>query len=377
MLVKGEGEGTILEIMNSDFRNLHSIAGLYLPYKSGWRLTRERMLTTNLDSYPWPKYEDISLSDYGDPYIGLVGSRGCLGNCVFCSDRLRLPGYRTRSANSRVEELEYLSSAFAVKHFPYYDALYNGDYALIEETSKEILNRRLQVDYSGNLMIRPSMSDDLLALMRKSGFSVAFIGLESGSATTLKAMRKRHNPEMASAFLKKCHHAGIRTGVNIIIGFPTETEEHFRETLDFISDNCKCIDFIVSVNSFILSGSEVYQRRSDFGIQFDDENDRLHGWYTNTHENTLKVRKERLQRFLDHIDSLGIKSEALISNENQLNRYGPYDISKIRSAFGIGDNKQPINPKTLAIKTWHSLRHHGFSETIRRGREWWTIQRNK
>jgi radical SAM superfamily enzyme YgiQ (UPF0313 family) len=51
------------------------------------------------------------------------------------------------------------------------------------------------VEYWGNFMIRDNMPDELFPLLRRSGFSVAFIDIESGSAATLAAMRKRHTPQ--------------------------------------------------------------------------------------------------------------------------------------------------------------------------------------
>lgn len=64
---------------------------------------------------------------------------------------------------------------------------------------------------------------------------------QSGSSTVLKRMNRRYTPE---EYLEKCdllrqyyEHPAITT--DIIVGFPGETEEEFKETCDFV----KKVDF--------------------------------------------------------------------------------------------------------------------------------------
>ena len=71
----------------------------------------------------------------------------------------------------------------------------NGHVGVMRKRAEEILRRGLQVEYWGNFMIRDNMPDELFPLLRRSGFSVAFIDIESGSAATRAAMRKRHTPQ--------------------------------------------------------------------------------------------------------------------------------------------------------------------------------------
>ncbi|RAJ16900.1 tRNA (N(6)-L-threonylcarbamoyladenosine(37)-C(2))-methylthiotransferase MtaB [Olleya aquimaris] len=64
------------------------------------------------------------------------------------------------------------------------------------------------------------------------------IPLQSGSNTVLKAMRRRYMRELYVDRVKKIKqvmpHACI--GVDVIVGFPGETEEHFLETYNFLND---------------------------------------------------------------------------------------------------------------------------------------------
>ena len=397
-ICKGEGERTLCEVMDSGFSNLDDIPGLYLPGPQGWRLTAERPVIADLDSLPWPRYSEIDFDDYTKPYLGLVGSRGCLGRCVFCSERHRFPGYRYRSAENQVDELEYLSERFPIEHFPYYDALANGDYDSMARKAQEIIRRGLDVDYSGNLMTRASMPDELFPLIRKSGFSVAFIGVESGSSATLAAMRKRHNPKMAAAFLKKCHDAGIRTELNFILGFPTETEEHFQETLDFVRDNRQNIDAIISVNTFIMGPSDLWNLRDKFGVVIEDADRSAHQWHTTNHRNDLDIRKKRIERFLALEEDLGLRGDVLISDEYSfgepdlpdpatfLNTYlghfegeAPEAKQAARAAVKraqIALRMRSASAAHMGHKLIASIRARGLRQTVRRGREWLQVRMN-
>ena len=62
------------------------------------------------------------------------------------------------------------------------------------------------------------------------------IPLQSGSNKTLGAMRRRYKKELyaerVSLIKKRMPHCAI--GVDVIVGFPGETEEDFRETYDFL-----------------------------------------------------------------------------------------------------------------------------------------------
>ncbi len=64
------------------------------------------------------------------------------------------------------------------------------------------------------------------------------IPLQSGSPEILRLMRRRYKREVYQSRVKKIKelmpHACI--GVDVIVGFPGETENHFQETYDFLHD---------------------------------------------------------------------------------------------------------------------------------------------
>jgi threonylcarbamoyladenosine tRNA methylthiotransferase MtaB len=62
------------------------------------------------------------------------------------------------------------------------------------------------------------------------------LSLQAGSDLILKRMKRRHGVAQAQAAIARLRAArpGLALGADIIAGFPTETEDLFRETLDFL-----------------------------------------------------------------------------------------------------------------------------------------------
>lgn len=87
--------------------------------------------------------------------------------------------------------------------------------------------------------IEPNLlTDEIIALVAGSDkFCPHFhIPLQSGSAKILRLMQRRYTKELyrsrIEAVKRAMPHAGI--GVDVIVGFPGETDEEFRECYDFI-----------------------------------------------------------------------------------------------------------------------------------------------
>lgn len=64
------------------------------------------------------------------------------------------------------------------------------------------------------------------------------LSLQSGSDLILKRMKRRHSRAQAIAFCAEVRRLrpDIALGADVIAGFPTETEQHFRDTLSIVDD---------------------------------------------------------------------------------------------------------------------------------------------
>lgn len=86
------------------------------------------------------------------------------------------------------------------------------------------------------------LSDELIEYMGKSKKVCHHLHLpmQSGSSRILKVMNRHYDKEKYLGLIEKIRKAvpDISLTTDIIVGFPGETEEDFRETLDVVEKSC-------------------------------------------------------------------------------------------------------------------------------------------
>ncbi len=160
---------------------------------------------------------------------------GCNNFCSYCIIPYLRGRSRSRSIISIKREIEVLKPLEAVLtaiNLTAYNYENQGLTDLIKSLSD--INVRIRL---GSLEENIITEEFLLALKNLKDFAPHFhLSLQSGSTKTLKAMNRKYTAEdfLNSINLIRKHfdNAGITT--DIIVGFPTETEEDFIETLEFV-----------------------------------------------------------------------------------------------------------------------------------------------
>jgi threonylcarbamoyladenosine tRNA methylthiotransferase MtaB len=164
---------------------------------------------------------------------------GCNYNCSFCTIPLARGASRSLDIKKVAENAQKLIDSgykeivltgvntgdYNYKSLKLLDVLYELDKLNIE---------RLRIS-----SIEPNLlSGEIISLVKSSDkFCNHFhIPLQSGDNEILKLMRRRYNTEIYSELIQKIREeipdAGI--GVDVIIGFPGETDESFEKTCKFI-----------------------------------------------------------------------------------------------------------------------------------------------
>lgn len=168
---------------------------------------------------------------------------GCDYKCTFCT----IPQARGKSRSTK---LEYVIEEFKkLINKGYKEIILTGvnvgDYGKhIEDSLYNLLLQMLKVD--GDYRIRISsiepnlLTDEIIDLTINSRKIVNHfhIPLQSGSTKMLKLMKRRYKAEDYQNLIlklnKKIIDVGI--GVDVIVGFPGETESDFMETYNFIKE---------------------------------------------------------------------------------------------------------------------------------------------
>lgn len=207
-------------------------------------------------------------------------------------------------------ERMFAEVAYQVKRFPKVDYFYfigsllNGDIKALSKFCDLVIQNNLKIRWAGQPIVRPEMTKEFLQNMRKAGCEWLGYGIESGSQKVLDKINKRFSIKLAEQVLKDTHDVGIQVQANFMFGIPTETEEDFKETLNFLKRNRDSIDSVLASQSFCVidKGTYLYNHPEEFGIK-----DREHHLYWEADGgNTYQERFRRYEEFCQFALSLGL-----------------------------------------------------------------------
>lgn len=202
------------------------------------------------------------------------------------------------------EEIAYQVKRFpGVDYFYFIGSLLNGSVKALSKFSDLLIQNELKIRWSGQAIIRSEMTRELLEKMRKAGCEWLGYGIESGSQKVVDSMNKHFSIANAEEVLRDTHQAGISTQANIMFGIPGETEEDFKETLEFLKRNREHIDSVLASQSFCVidKGTYLHSHADALGIKNAD-----HHLYWETNGNNYAERFRRYEEFCQLALSLGL-----------------------------------------------------------------------
>ena len=191
------------------------------------------------------------------PVIHIIPiSFGCLGNCAFCG----VKNVRRRLVSVPIRDviMDFESALKSGKKEIWLtsqdDAIYGWD---IGFTLNDLLSALTEIP--GDFRVRIGMMNpggamklvpDLIGHFKDPRiYKFVHIPVQTGSARILKRMKRQHSVDdfvkLVSMFRSEI--PGVTISTDIIVGFPGETEEDFRETLNLVN---KTRPDIVNISKF-------------------------------------------------------------------------------------------------------------------------------
>jgi len=287
--VVGEGEQTMSELADSlasGEADYGKIKGLWS--KIGGEIIKgePRPLIENLDELPWPAWELVNdLNDYQAPdalrrpIMSIMTTRGCPFGCTYCvSKQIFGRRYRARSKESLLNEIKYYIKNFGVKELHIMDDVFTLDKARTIEICRAIQAGKFDLTLSfANGIRADSVDEELLKVLKDTGFQDLGFGVETGDEEILKSIKKNSTKSDMRRAFKLAKQFAFNTWGFFMIGLPGETGETIKKTIDF------AIELDPDFAKFLIlkpfPGSEVFNKLNSQGLIKDFNYDN-YGVYT-------------------------------------------------------------------------------------------------
>jgi len=219
-----------------------------------------------LDNLGFQDLEGFPLDKYFTPEIVacIQSSKGCYwGKCTFCDSDYGVT-MDIKSLDRLIDEIRYLKSKYGVRHFEFIDESIRPDY--MSEMAKRFIDEDLGIRWFSNGRTEEAFTRELLDLLHDSGNTLILWGFESGCERIMKLINKGIDVKSRYKVLKDSSDAGIWNFAYIFFGFPTETHQEARETINAI---CECKDVIHSYGRSVFTlgkHSLLYGNAEKYGI---------------------------------------------------------------------------------------------------------------
>lgn len=222
---------------------------------------------TTLPPLDW-KLVDVSRylqKTYGfDNLILTYYSKGCPNRCKYCYN----PNYnqskrRCRSFDVMLDEMRYLKENCNVGGFDFTDDVMFLTKKEAHDFCNRMIDSGIDTCWSGYLGFGILNEQEDYDLLCKAGCRSMIMGVESGSERILRSVNKPNKLDKVRSNLEMCIKSGIVPITMFIIGFPGETVEDLKKTVEF----AKSIEGIAHYFAFYVPvpGSEQYKELVEAG----------------------------------------------------------------------------------------------------------------
>ncbi|HEY1039331.1 MAG TPA: radical SAM protein [Bacteroidia bacterium] len=263
----GEGEQSILEIYQH-FETSNdvpeTIEGTILLKEGKLILNEERKLLKDINLLPVPNRKKIKLDLYlntwkerhGYSTISVSTMRGCPYTCKWCSRAVYGGTYRRRSPALVVEELLSIKKNYNPDRIWFVDDVFTISHKWLKEFAALMISQQAVIPYE--IITRADrMNDEVIELLKQSGCFRIWIGAESGSQKIIDAMDRRVEVKQVREMIIKSKNAGMEAGTFIMLGYPGETIQDIKETIEHLKISAP--SFYTVTVAYPIKGTPLYE----------------------------------------------------------------------------------------------------------------------
>ena len=242
----GEGEERFLDLLGQ--KDLSKIRGI--EFRQGQRIitTLRQSFIKDLDTLAFPDYSRIDVEKYFsfnslgmesrysyDPRsLSFITSRGCPFDCSFC-----MIGYvmgsqlRIHSPDYVRRHIELLKDRYDVRHLHIEDDNISLDLERFDKLLDIFKNQAISWDPSNGIMVN-NFDKAIVKKIKDSGCKSLRVAPESGSQRVIdQVIGKKVSLGQIKKVIRWAHECDLDVIGYLVIGFPGETSQDLKETLEF------------------------------------------------------------------------------------------------------------------------------------------------
>jgi len=189
----------------------------------------------DLDSLPLPAF-DLYPDVAAWPFVSLEMGRGCPFACKFCStnDFFRR-NFRLKSPARVLAQMRQVEAVYGIRKFELIHDMFTVDRDRVLAFCEEMLRSGEGLEWSCSART-DCVDEQMLELMQGAGCTGIFFGVETGSPRMQRIIDKGLDLDEARHVLDYADRLPIPMTVSLIMGYPEETMDDFRQTVGFLGD---------------------------------------------------------------------------------------------------------------------------------------------
>ena len=173
--------------------------------------------------------------DFIAPMTWMRTARSCAYSCSFCRYP-QMGGPLTLNDIDVLEEQFRLLESMGVRFIYFIDDTFNIPLNRFKDICRMMIRNKFDFEWAS--YFRCSNADEeTFDLVREAGCVAVFAGIESGDQQILKNMNKAAKVEKYLRGIQRLENLGIMVYASLIVGFPGETEQTIKNTLQLIEES--------------------------------------------------------------------------------------------------------------------------------------------
>jgi radical SAM superfamily enzyme YgiQ (UPF0313 family) len=222
-------------------------------------VAKTRDFVQDLDTLPMPAWDLVDFDRYakhpnhaanlkGKRYSPLFTSRGCPYLCTYCHD-IFTKRFVYHSAERVIAEIEYLYNNYGVDEFHIEDDIFNLHKPRVHAIMGEVARRwpgKMKFAFPNGL--RGDIIDqEIVDVMCEAGAYAASIAIETVTPRLQLLVEKNLDVDKANNAIKMFTDKGLQVTAAFMLGFPTETKEEIKASIDFALKSDLTLAFFFTV----------------------------------------------------------------------------------------------------------------------------------